>query len=93
MDWAVFNTTSLDQEGFILYLGHDGEPCPSNCPGRSGQETQTGSTDEDDWEGRGKGEGEDDGEGVPLAGWEGKDGQCLVIVDTSGVHQLHIGWC
>ena len=89
-----FNTTSLDQEGFILlYLGYDGEPCPSNHLGRSGQETPTGSSDEDDWEDRGKGEGENDGEGVPLAGWEKKDGQCLVIVDTSGVHQLHIGWC
>ena len=37
--------------------------------------------------------GEDSGDGVPLAGWEKQDRQCLVIVDTSGVHQLHIGWC
>ena len=80
-----FGATSLNQEGFVLYLGHHGEPCPKNWHGKSGQRTQVGSSDEDSWEG-------DDGS-VPLAGWEKKDGQCLVIIDTTGVHQLCIGWC
>jgi hypothetical protein len=52
---------------------------------RDGQEAQPWSSDEDD--------GEAEGDGVPLAGWEKQDRHCLVIVDTSGVHQLHISWC
>ena len=80
-----FGTTSLNQEGFVLYLGHHGEPCPKNQQGKSGQETQARSSDEDSWEG--------EGGGVPLTGWETKDGQCLVIIDTTGVHQVRIGWC
>ena len=82
-----FNATSLNQEGFILYLGHGGEPCPASHTGRDGKEAQLGSSDEDD------GEREDESNGVPLAAWEKQDKHCLVIVDTSGVHQLCIGWC
>ena len=84
-----FNATSLNQEGFILYLGHNGEPCPKIHHGRSGKEIHAQSSDEDGSEGEGGGEGE----GVPLAGWEKKDGRCMVVVDTSGIHQLRIGWC
>src|SRR6202000_2813134 len=36
-------------------------------------------------------EGEDDE--VLLTSWEKKDRCCLVIVDTSGIHQLRISWC
>ena len=80
-----FDATSLNQEGFTLFLGHGGEPCPANHTGRDRQENQPGSSDEDG------GEGENDG--IPLAGWEKQDRRCLVIIDTSGVHQLHISWC
>lgn len=48
--------------------------------------TQPGSSDEE-------GEGEGEGDGMPLGGWERQDKRCLVIIDTSGVHQLHIRWC
>lgn len=84
-----FDATSLNQEGFILYLGHGGEPCPATYTGRDGQETHPGSSDE---EGDGGGGGGED-DGTPLAGWEKQDKRCLVIVDTSGVHQLRISWC
>lgn len=80
-----FDATSLNQEGFVLHLGHDGEPCPTNQITRDREGVQPGSSDED--------EGESDAGEVPLAGWEKQDRQCLVIVDTSGVHQLRIGWC
>ena len=80
-----FAATSLNQEGYVLYLGHGGEPCPANQIWRDRQEVQVGSSDDDEWE-------SDDDE-VPLAGWEKQDKQCLVVVDTSGVHQLRIGWC
>lgn len=86
-----FGATSLNQEGFVLHLGHGGEPCPVNDTGRGGQEAQPGSADEDGGEGEDEGEGA--GDGVPLAGWEKQDRRCLVIVDTLGVHQLRIGWC
>lgn len=83
--WAgqFFDATSLNKEGFVLYLGHGGEPCPENHTEGSRRGTQAGSSDE----------GEGDSDGVPLAGWEKHDKQCLVIVDISGVHQLRIGWC
>ena len=78
-----FNATSLNQEGFILHLGHGGKPCPGNNSRKFGQEDQLGSSDEE--------EGEDDE--VLLTSWEKKDRRCLVIVDTSGIHQLRISWC
>ena len=87
-----FNATSLNQEGFTLFLGHGGEPCPANRIERDRQETQPWSRDEDGEEGEGDG-GEGEGNGVSLAGWEKQDKRCLVIIDTSGVHQLHIAWC
>jgi hypothetical protein len=80
-----FDATSLNQEGFVLHLGHDREPCPASYGREKGPEIEPRSSDEDG--------GEDDGDGVPLAGWEKQDRRCLVIVDTSGVHQLRIGWC
>lgn len=82
-----FDTTSLNQEGFVLHLGHGGEPCPASHTGRENKEAQLGISDEDE------GEEEDESHKVPLAGWEKQDRRCLVIVDTSGVHQLRIGWC
>ena len=81
-----FDKTSLNQEGFILHLGHGGQPCPTDYTGWDNKEPQPGSSDED----MGEGEGE---EGVPFASWEKQDRRCLVIVDTSGVHQLRVGWC
>ena len=80
-----FDATSLNQEGFVMYLGHGGEPCPTTHTGKGEQEVHSGSSDEE--------EGKDGGDGVPLAGWEKQDKQCLVIVDTLGIHQLRIGWC
>jgi hypothetical protein len=80
-----FDATSLNQEGFTLFLGHGGEPCPAGHIERDGQEIQSGSADEDN--------GEGGSDGVPLAGWEKQDRRCLVIIDTLGVHQLHISWC
>ena len=80
-----FDTTSLNQEGFILHLGHGGEHCPASYAWRGQQGTQPGSSDE--------GEGEDDDDEVLPTGWEGRDRRCLVIVDISGVHQLRINWC
>ena len=80
-----FDVTSLNQEGFILHLGHGGEPCPTSHISGERQETGPGSLHE--------GEEEGDSSGGPLAGWENQDTRCLVIVDTSGVHQLRIGWC
>jgi hypothetical protein len=80
-----FDATSLNQEGFTLFLGHNGEPCPADQRERDEQEAQPWSLDEDG--------GEAEGDGVPLAGWEKQDRHCLVIVDTSGVHQLRISWC
>lgn len=50
------------------------------------QEAQPGSSDEDEDE-------EEDEDGTPLAGWEKRNRQCLVIVDTLGVHQLQTNWC
>ena len=86
-----FSATSLTQEGFVLHLGHHGEPCTQDQHRKSGQGGQAGGLDKDDFEGESKGEGE--GGGVPLAEQERKNVECLVIIDTSGVHQLHIGWC
>ena len=80
-----FDATSLNQEGFVLHLGHGGEPCPGSSTKKGQQGTQSESSDE------GEGEGNDDG--VLLTGWEQQDRQCLVIVDISGVHQLQINWC
>ena len=80
-----FDATSLNQEGFIMYLGHGGEPCPATHTGKGKQKAHSGSSDEE--------EGKDRGDGVPLVGWEKQDKRCLVIVDTLGVHQLRIGWC
>jgi hypothetical protein len=68
-----------------MYLGHGGEPCPTTRTGKGEQEVHSGSSDEE--------EGKDGGDGVPLAGWEKQDKQCLVIVDTLEIHQLRIGWC
>jgi hypothetical protein len=67
-----FDATSLNQEGFVLRLGHDGEPCPASYGREKGPEIEPRSSDEDG--------GEDDGDGVPLAGWEKQDRRCLVIV-------------
>lgn len=78
-----FDATSLNQEGFILYLGHGGQPCPVKSSQKDTQEDQARSSDEE--------EGENDGE--PLTAWEKQDRRCLVIVDTSGVHQLRVSWC
>ena len=86
-----FDETSLNQEGFVLYLGHGGEACPTNHTRGDAGEVHHGSSDEG--EGEGEGEGDGDGDGVPLAAWEKQDRRCLVIVNTSGVHQLRIGWC
>ena len=80
-----FDPTSLNQEGFILHLGHGGEPCPADSTRRGQQDTQPGSSDE--------GEGEGDDDGILLTGWEERDKKCLVIVDISGIHQLRINWC
>lgn len=78
-----FCTTSLNQEGFILYLGHGGKPCP--------EDNTSGETHEDQLVGSDEGEDEDDG--VPLTAWEKQDKRCLVIIDTLGVHQLRVSWC
>lgn len=80
-----FDATSLNKEGFILFLGHGGEPCPANHMEGGGQESQAQDSDEEDEE--------EEGDEEPLTGWEKQDKRCLVIVDTSGVHQLHISWC
>ena len=78
-----FQVTSLDEEGFTLYLGHSGAPCPEAPLETNTQESQaSGIVDEGDI-----------GEGISSgAGWAGKK-KCLAVVDVSGVHQLHIGWC
>jgi hypothetical protein len=55
-----FDATSLNQEGFVMYLGHGGEPCPTTHTGKGKQEVHSGSSDEE--------EGKDGGDGVPLAG-------------------------
>jgi len=38
-----FNATSLNQEGFILYLGHGGEPCPASHTGRMARRLSLGA--------------------------------------------------
>jgi hypothetical protein len=83
-----FDTTSLNKEGFVLHLGHGGEPCPASCSG--GDNVQLGSSDEDEGEEERVAE---ETYGVPLAGWEKQDRRSLVIIDTSGVHQLRVSWC
>ena len=75
-----FKKTSLNAEGFILYLGHGGLPCPANIAS-----TAESEVDED---------GECDVvDEVLLEGWEQRDTRALVIVDISRVHQLIVSWC
>lgn len=78
-----FQSTSLDEEGFTWYLGHHGIPCPEIQLESSNLETQASdrvggrTTDEE----------------VLSDAWQDDTRKCLVVVDVSGVHQLHIGWC
>ena len=83
---TFFDTTSLNQEGFVLHLGHGGEPCPVGSQTGGLQGTQPENSDDE-------GEAQKYAEDVPLASWEKQDSRCLVVVDISGVHQLQVGWC
>ena len=74
-----FQPTSLNEEGFTLYLGHGGAPCPESGT----QETKASDTAHE----------EAADEEASLEGWQDDTRKCLIVVDISGVHQLHIGWC
>ena len=74
-----FQPTSLNEEGFTLYLGHNGAPCPESGV----QETQAGGTAHE----------VATEEGELLEAWQDDTRKCLIVVDISGVHQLYIGWC
>ena len=78
-----FQATSLNEEGFTLNLGHSGAPCPELQLGISSQGTQAGGVVD---------EGSGD-ERTPLGSRQADAKKRLVIVDVSGIHQLHIGWC
>ena len=73
-----FQSTSLYEEGFTLYLGHGGELCPKSCI----QEGRDGVTPNKAM-----------GEETPLESGQHDTRKHLVVVDVSGVHQLRIGWC
>jgi len=62
-----------------LYLGHGGAP----CPGAGEEEVQAGGV---------VGEETTD-KGTLSEAWKEGPRKCLIVVDISGVHQLHIGWC
>lgn len=74
-----FQSTSLHEEGFTLYLGHRGAP----CPGAGEENVQASGV---------AGEGTKD-KGTLSETWKEGPRKCLIVVDISGAHQLHIGWC
>jgi hypothetical protein len=88
MDWPIFRHNIVKSGGVhscILVMVVN----PVQQAIRRGiwQEAEPGSSDEEE------GDDDDGDDGTPLAGWEGCDRRCLVIVDTLGIHQLRINWC
>jgi CxC2 like cysteine cluster associated with KDZ transposases len=80
---SFFAETSLHSEGFILHLGHDGDPCPTQS--LSGVDDVFDDDPEDQWVYE---------EDEPLLGrWERFDRDVILVVDCGGVHQRHISWC
>ena len=74
-----FQATSLDEEGFTLHLSHDGAPCPETQFKTRTQETQDSGVDDDSTKRTDKRQTDHK--------------KRLIVVDVSGIHQLHIGWC
>jgi hypothetical protein len=78
-----FQSTSLNEEGFTFYLGHHGSPCPEIQLESSNPETQAS----------GRTGGRTTDEDRISEAWQNDNRKSLIVVDVSGVHQLHIGWC
>jgi hypothetical protein len=78
---GFFRGTSLHQEGYILYLGHGGKPCPV-----------FGLRDMDDGIVVEEEDSLDDTRNM-LGQWETLESHNLIVVDCSGVHQRHVSWC
>jgi hypothetical protein len=78
-----FQTTSLNEEGFTLYLGHGGALCPEIQFKTGTQGTQAS----------GVADGRTMGEKTPSGEGRAGNKKPLIIVDVSGIHHLHIGWC
>jgi hypothetical protein len=78
---GFFHDTSLHQEGYTMYLGHGGRPCPI----LGLQEMDDGLVIEDE-------DTLEDTEHL-LGQWETLESHVLVVVDCSGVHQRRVSWC
>ena len=75
-----FQKTSLHAEGFKLYLGHGGSPCPANSTAAAEYWA------DEDLDG-------DKVDEILLEAWEPRDTRTMVIVDVSRIHQLIVSWC
>lgn len=78
-----FQATSLNEEGFVLHIGHGGAPCPKARTKSGSQSPGVNTTP--------TGQAVDGGIFPKPQQADGK--KTLVVVGISGVHQLHIDWC
>lgn len=73
----------MNEEGFILHLGHSQGPCPEARAESGSQNAKASAATA----------GQTVGEEVLLGAWRTDGKKSLIIVDISGVHQLQVGWC
>jgi CxC2 like cysteine cluster associated with KDZ transposases len=80
---GFFQKTSLYKEGYILYLGHGGEPCPTPA-----------LPEFDDYMDQASRPKLTEDVTNMLDGWEDVHSDIvMVLVDTSGVHHHVVSWC
>lgn len=85
---GFFSETSLHDEGCVLYLGHNGGPCPVEHREDKANGIHGKTSDyEDSWEDVDPQETED------RRGSAGSPTQTLTAVDCNGVHKIRISWC
>ena len=80
---GFFSETSLHAEGYILHLGHAGDPCPKQSLPEMDDYLVEDPADQ--WI--------DDNEDPLLGQWERFEGDIMVIVDCGAVHQRRVQWC
>ena len=80
-----FEWCSLQQLGYIYYLGHGGSDCPTSMINSCNNEVDTDDSDndEDEW-----GTTKEASTASPTSGT-----QIMTVVSTSGIHQVAVHWC
>ena len=85
---GFFTETSLDTEGFVLYLGHSGAPCP----------VETLIDMDEDLELEAAKSRVIENDDIDMLGeWEitntDNGSLTITVVDCNGVHHQHVRWC